>query len=464
MRLVKPVVKCTARVLQWGVVGVVLLMCIGLRWGLTPIPKPPPGVRLQPIRPAVKVADLRPDNAAFSYLDAVQQLHGSKGSASLREDMDALLAGAVPTNTNPIIQAIAATHPALDRVQQASSVAFCQMPWTDMSTNDISYDSGTRYLTRLICCRGKLAEQAGNASTALQDYLLVTKVGTDCSQGAPLIGSLVANSIASTGCAAIRKCVLQQPVDAQQMTLTISRLRQMQTDFQPFAETLRHEILSIERLLDTEVLTNAGAYILIDKRVIRKLTEAAIGDMIAEAEKPPYLSEADKVARKWEMAGGLTWTLAFNRPFATTLVSMLIPALPPVYAKQFRRDTEFLATEVVCALKSYQVAHGTYPERLNELVPDFLSAVPSDPFDGKPLRYRREGKEWVLWSVGSDLKDDNAAWHEYKYRSHRAFDRAGGDIYFKSTEPQDDLAFYRSQQEAKSKWPTHSGNTPTAAL
>jgi len=56
----------------------------------------------------------------------------------------------------------------------------------------------------------------------------------------------------------------------------------------------------------------------------------------------------------------------------------------------------------------------------------------------------------VIWSVGSDLKDENAAWHQFKYRGNDD-ERAGGDIFFKSTEPQDDLAFYLSQRDSKHK-------------
>jgi hypothetical protein len=55
----------------------------------------------------------------------------------------------------------------------------------------------------------------------------------------------------------------------------------------------------------------------------------------------------------------------------------------------------------------------------------------------------------VIWSVGSDLKDDNAAWHEFKYHK-RGEERKGGDIYFKSTEPQDDLAAYRARLKTSS--------------
>jgi len=36
------------------------------------------------------------------------------------------------------------------------------------------------------------------------------------------------------------------------------------------------------------------------------------------------------------------------------------------------------------------------------LVPGQLSAVPADPFDGKPLRFKRLTKGYVIYSIGKD--------------------------------------------------------------
>lgn len=59
------------------------------------------------------------------------------------------------------------------------------------------------------------------------------------------------------------------------------------------------------------------------------------------------------------------------------------------------------------ALKRYELRHGKFPEKLSELTPDLLPAVPLDPVDGKPLRYRRNADgSFLLYSVGVDGKDD----------------------------------------------------------
>jgi hypothetical protein len=59
------------------------------------------------------------------------------------------------------------------------------------------------------------------------------------------------------------------------------------------------------------------------------------------------------------------------------------------------------------ALRRFQLANGGAAESLGQLIPKFLSSVPVDPFDGQPLRYKKNSNDsWTLYSVGSDGKDD----------------------------------------------------------
>jgi hypothetical protein len=75
--------------------------------------------------------------------------------------------------------------------------------------------------------------------------------------------------------------------------------------------------------------------------------------------------------------------------------------------KLAQAETARRLTVTAIALKRYHFQHGTYPAALNDLVPAFLPAVPSDFMDGKPLRYRlRPDGDFLLYSVGEDGQDD----------------------------------------------------------
>jgi hypothetical protein len=94
------------------------------------------------------------------------------------------------------------------------------------------------------------------------------------------------------------------------------------------------------------------------------------------------------------------------------LVEMFCP-LSPRIAQVFARcraDTEGLITTL--ALLRYKADKGQFPEKLDELVSaGYLKILRSDPFSGKPFggrpfAYKRVGQDFVLYSFGTNLKDD----------------------------------------------------------
>ena len=58
------------------------------------------------------------------------------------------------------------------------------------------------------------------------------------------------------------------------------------------------------------------------------------------------------------------------------------------------------------ALRCYQSEQGRAPTSLEQLVPQYLQRVPSDPFSGRPVIYRPQGTNWLSYSVGEDGVDD----------------------------------------------------------
>jgi len=81
--------------------------------------------------------------------------------------------------------------------------------------------------------------------------------------------------------------------------------------------------------------------------------------------------------------------------------------LTGVVYKMLRMETARRLTVTAIAIKRFQLRHGRYPINLEELVPEFLSAVPIDPMIDKPLSYRPDPQEtFLLYSVGQDGHDD----------------------------------------------------------
>jgi hypothetical protein len=61
---------------------------------------------------------------------------------------------------------------------------------------------------------------------------------------------------------------------------------------------------------------------------------------------------------------------------------------------------------VALAVERFRRVRGRLPESLTELAPEFIAAIPADPFDGAPLRYRRLVKGDLVYSIGADGHDD----------------------------------------------------------
>jgi hypothetical protein len=60
-----------------------------------------------------------------------------------------------------------------------------------------------------------------------------------------------------------------------------------------------------------------------------------------------------------------------------------------------------------CALHRYKLKNDHFPTELKQLIPQFLSSIPIDPIDGKPLRYRMQSDgTFLLYSVGVDGTDE----------------------------------------------------------
>jgi len=69
--------------------------------------------------------------------------------------------------------------------------------------------------------------------------------------------------------------------------------------------------------------------------------------------------------------------------------------------RRCRSDADLGAAQALVGLRAYQVRHGTLPRTLDELVPEFLEAMPLDPYVRAPLGYDPERR--LLVSAGSDL-------------------------------------------------------------
>jgi hypothetical protein len=86
---------------------------------------------------------------------------------------------------------------------------------------------------------------------------------------------------------------------------------------------------------------------------------------------------------------------------------MLLPALGRAIQRDGEHAAHIRTTQTAIAIERFRRAHNNnLPADLNELVPTYLPSVLLDPFDGQPLRFKRLATGYVVYSIGTDLRDD----------------------------------------------------------
>jgi hypothetical protein len=99
---------------------------------------------------------------------------------------------------------------------------------------------------------------------------------------------------------------------------------------------------------------------------------------------------------------------AFSAPQPYSfMAAMMIPNYTRAARNTAQNQTMVNQGIIACALERYHLAHGEYPETLDALAPQFITAIPHDVIGGKPLHYRRAADgAFTLYSVGWNGRDD----------------------------------------------------------
>jgi hypothetical protein len=78
------------------------------------------------------------------------------------------------------------------------------------------------------------------------------------------------------------------------------------------------------------------------------------------------------------------------------------------------------AAQLALAIEQFRTVNGgALPENLNRLKPQFLSELPIDPYTRGSMRFKPRGNGYIIYSVGRDGSDDDAAEPQRRRGIHR---------------------------------------------
>ncbi|HCO95659.1 MAG TPA: hypothetical protein DIU00_17220 [Phycisphaerales bacterium] len=91
---------------------------------------------------------------------------------------------------------------------------------------------------------------------------------------------------------------------------------------------------------------------------------------------------------------------------AHILLHIIVPAFSTITTIEIRKFASLRTARTALSIERYRLAAGKLPDALTDLVPAYLDAVPTDPFDGNELRYKKLEPGFVVYSIGEDMSDD----------------------------------------------------------
>lgn len=120
------------------------------------------------------------------------------------------------------------------------------------------------------------------------------------------------------------------------------------------------------------------------------------------------------------------WEQDFN---SKKIFGLMCPTLKPTLAIH-RSQANLDCSITAVAVERFRQATGKWPTTLNDVVTArLLSKIPTDPFDGKPLRWKQTEDGRMVYSIGKDRVDNNGAFDP------KNMSDVGNDIVFRLYDP-----------------------------
>ncbi len=369
------------------------------------------------------------ENAALLVMQAIEQLQSYD---SYQEDADNQVLRQTP-RTSPLPpslkehyrQRVEASRSALTLLHQAGTLSKSRYPidLTQGALTDLKHLSKVRSCAIALKWEALWRADKNDPATA-KSIQAGLALGRSLKSEPTLISQLVRIAIHTITCASLERGVNQIKFSDEQLTALGSSLHEAD-DTTPMSHALAGERATfIENFRATAKTQKAGnpspdstdepldmgqfqkhlgllRWTGIFERDLRFwLTSMETNIAVAARLAPESLTMANLIG-----AQSLKARINFH-----IMSGLLLPDLGKVIVRAADDSARLRVAETALAIERFRLAHqNQLPDSLAALVPAYLKTVPTDPFDGQPLRYQGREKGYVVYSIGTDLKDNGGA-------------------------------------------------------
>jgi len=309
-------------------------------------------------------------------------------------------------------------------LREAARTSACAFPtnW-DAGPGGVSFKqfAQLREGARMLQANSAVAAADGRTDAALADAATMLRIAEHAKLEPILIGQLVGYALQSMAVQSLRDALalgdpsLKAARDLMAQMVAIDEV-------EPSVRSMKGEI-ALLGLPFFEMARHASSNIVAQFSVGREGTNSWAGRALrayGTVGRPLY--NLDEIAYLRAMkdevdAFSLPWPESHNRIVAldkrTTafptrggiLTSMLMPVFARAVWSREKTAANLGDAQIALALCIYKSERGTYPDSLSALEAAGFK-LPNDPFGGQPFKYRREGAGFIVYSIGSDMKDD----------------------------------------------------------
>jgi hypothetical protein len=276
--------------------------------------------------------------------------------------------------------------------------------------------SEVRGVTQLLTYDVLRQAQAADMKAALASCRAALNAGRSLGDEPLAISQLLRTSAVLSACQSVERALAQGEPAADDLA-EVQRELEREADYPALLVAMRGERALMHEMFDAMesgdvTFSQVGG----NANTPRSWKEVLFGWLMRDnlrAEHPTYLTLATH--RVAEVRLPPPDQAAAERAFAAEVralpkqaifTRLLLPAVEKLGVAERRRLAVLRCTAVCLAAERFRKARAAWPESLDKLVPAQLAAVPLDPFDGQPLRYRRTEDGVVVYSVGPDGEDN----------------------------------------------------------
>ncbi len=369
------------------------------------------------------------ENAALFVAQGLEALQmTTPGSASLplvgQGQLPPLGAPIPPAVKSALVTFARANRPALEFFAQSAALDASRYP-LDLSRGDeapLPHLHSLNLASQVVKLTAILDSDNHDGRQAARDIGLGLALARSLDAEPVLISQLLRVALTALAVSALEETVNRVTLPAEslvELSKTIERMEKFDSGGEGFKRALAAERISSLALLDNpqkllQLIQAPGVMDLADDLrvpVVARLKKG--GSLKAEQEYFQQSFRQVTAARKETYPDRLkSDALVRSRASQALEKKLAVAAVVMRWLNVSSKEAFGLAHlrlgQTAIALEQFRAAHQNhYPTALSELAPDILAAPPEDPFDGQPLRYRQQGRGYLLYSVGTDLKDDS---------------------------------------------------------